>query len=108
MVDLGAFVMAVADIHGPLRFAFGLLFGVLVPGWSIVGLIRVGNFALEISLALGLGLAVLMLLSQILVTVREWHLVTFEEVLAVLCLPSLLWQAMPTRNRRGISRGQSA
>jgi hypothetical protein len=98
--------MTLADVHGPFRFAFGLILGVVVPGWSLVGLLRLGNPALEISLALGIGLSVMLLLAQILLTVHEWHLIAFEEVIAVICLPSLVWQAKPRGNRRGISRGK--
>ena len=106
VVDFGALVMTIADVHGPIRFTFGLILGVVVPGWSLVGLLRLGNIALEISLSFAVGLAVMLLVAQLLLTVHQWHLIAAEEVIALLCLPSLVWQAVPRAQRRGIRRGR--
>jgi hypothetical protein len=36
------------------------------------------------------SLSLLMMVAQILMTMKLWHLEVFEELLCVLCLPSLL------------------
>ena len=37
----------VAKVHGPLRVVLGFALVVIIPGWSIVGLVRLGDPALE-------------------------------------------------------------
>lgn len=106
IIDVGALILAVADVHGPVRFVLGLMLGVLVPGWALVGLLRLGNLTLEISLASGVDLALMLILAQLLMTAHQWHLVPAEEVTAVICLPSLLWQSIPGGSHRGILRGR--
>jgi hypothetical protein len=49
--------------------------------------------ALEVSLAVAMSFVLLMLSAQVLMTVHQWHLWGFEEVVCVLCLPSLVWQS---------------
>jgi hypothetical protein len=92
-VDVVTFVMAVASIHGPGRFFFGLVFGIVIPGWSIIGLIRLKNAALEVGLTLATSLSLIMIIAQIMITVKLWHPVALLECVCVVCLPSLLWQS---------------
>jgi len=93
VVDVAVLVMVFAHAHGPARLAFGLVLGAFIPGWSIVGPLRLGHMALEVSLAVAMSFVLLMLSAQVLMTVHQWHLWGFEEVVCVLCLPSLVWQS---------------
>lgn len=72
----------------------------------MVGLLRLGNLTLEISLASGVGLASMLIFAQLLMTANQWHLVAAEEFTAIICLPSLLWQSIPRGSRRRLPRGR--
>ena len=96
-VDVTTLAMTIGGFHGPVRFVIGLVFGVAVPGWSIIGLLNLGNGALEVGLMVSTSLALLMLVAQVLMTLHAWHLVAAQEVICLACLPSLLWQSMGLR-----------
>jgi hypothetical protein len=93
VVDVAVFVLAITHVHGPARLVLGLVLGMFIPGWSVVGLLKLGHAALEVSLAVAMSFVLLMLAAQVLMTVHQWHLQGLEEVVCVLCLPSLLWQS---------------
>lgn len=92
-VDVATLVLALANVHGTSRFVLGLVFGVFIPGWSLVGLLRMKNTPLEIGLTMAASFALILVGAQILITAHFWHLVLFEEFLCLLCLPSLVWQS---------------
>ena len=100
-VDIASLLLALMDIHGALRFALGLIFGVTVPGWSIVGLLRLRNSALEIGLTMATSFSILLIGAQVLMTAHLWHLVGFEMLLSLACLPSLWIQS----RRRWLDEG---
>jgi hypothetical protein len=89
--------MTAAGIHGPIRFVFGLILGVVIPGWCIVGPLKIGNVPLEIGLTVAVSLSLLMVIAQLLMTFNLWHLGGLEEVTCVLCLPSLFFQTRSPR-----------
>jgi uncharacterized membrane protein len=93
LADLVVLIMTVESLHGPVRLVLGLILGLVVPGWSVVGLLKLENAALEVGLTVAVSLASCMVVAQVLLTVHAWHLVVFQEVTCVLCLPSLIWQA---------------
>jgi hypothetical protein len=93
IVDVVTFVLTVANVHGAGRFIFGLIFGLAIPGWSVIGLIKLKNAALEVGLTIATSLSLTMIVAQIMITVSLWHPVALEELVAVVCLPSLLWQS---------------
>jgi len=93
VVDLVLLMMTFAHVTGPARLVLGLVLGAFIPGWSIVGLLKLGHAALEVSLAVAMSFVLLMLSAQVLITVHQWHLQGFEEVVCLLCLPSLVWQS---------------
>jgi uncharacterized membrane protein len=99
-VDLTVLDMTVGSVHGPVRLVLGLVLGCFVPGWSIVGLLKIGNGWLEIGLTVAVSLALLMVVAQILITMNAWHLVLLEEVTCEVCLPSLIWQSRGRRRAR--------
>jgi len=104
IVDVATFVMAVANVDGPVRFVLGLIFGIAVPGWSIIGLINFKNAALEVGLTFATSLSLIMIFAQIMMTVSLWHPVSLEEILCLICLPSLVWQARPLNRLTGVPR----
>jgi hypothetical protein len=104
VVDLVTLVMTIANTHGSLRFFFGLALGVVIPGWSIVGLIKLRSAAIEIGLTLATSLSLIMIAAQLMMTWNLWHPILLEELTCVVCLPSLLLQSRAPMNRRGYLR----
>ncbi len=94
VADAAVGVMTVAGLHGPLRLALGLLFALAIPGWAVVGPLRLGHEALEVGLTLAVSLALLMFAAQVLLTVHAWDLTRLEEVACLACAPSLAWQGL--------------
>jgi len=99
-VNAVALIMTVGNLHGPLRFLLGLVVGLVVPGWSLVGLLGLQDAALEVGLTLAVSLASLMVAAQLLMTLHVWHPVVLEEFTCLVCVPSLL------RQSRGLWRVQ--
>jgi hypothetical protein len=97
--DITIFALSIGGVHGSLRYTLGLVLGIVIPGWSIVGLLKLNNVALEISLTLALSLALVMIAAQILITINEWHPIALEQVTCVLCFPSLYRQSHFQRRR---------
>jgi hypothetical protein len=91
--DVLTLTLTVADVHGPVRYFLGLILGIVIPGWSVVGLIKLKNPALEMGLSMATSLAFVLLAAQLLITAGFWHPIVFEEFTCVVCLPSLLWQS---------------
>lgn len=97
LVDIAAFALTVTGVHGPVRLVLGLVLGIVIPGWCVVAPLRLENPPLEIGLTLAVSLSLLMLVAQILITIRQWHLVALEEVTCVVCFPVLLYLAKSSR-----------
>jgi hypothetical protein len=93
LADLLIFVMTVGDVHGPIRFILGLILGLAIPGWSIVGLLGLDNAPLEIGLTLAVSTSLLIVVAQLLITFHLWHPIVLEEVTCLVCLPPLIWQS---------------
>jgi hypothetical protein len=97
-------VLALLNVAGSVRFVLGLILGLAIPGWSVVGLIHLRDTALEIALSIAASIAIVMMGAQLLITVHWWHLEAFEIFLCLACLPSLVhqakWHWTPLRRRR--------
>jgi hypothetical protein len=93
-VDALVLYTAVADAHGAARLVLGLAMTLVVPGWSIIGLLRLKDPALEIGLTVAVSLALYTVAAQILMALHAWHLVGLEEAVGVLCVPLLMWQVV--------------
>lgn len=87
-----------ANVHDPVRYVIGLLFGLLVPGWCVIGLLKLKNPALEFGLTVATSLSLIMVFAQIMASFSFWHPTGFEVVLSVACLPALSWQAREDRS----------
>jgi uncharacterized membrane protein len=92
VLDLVLLVLVVGGVVGHLRSLVGLLFCLFVPGWSIVGLVRIRDAVLELCLSMAVSLASLVVLAQFVITVNAWHLVGIEVAVCVACLVSLVFQ----------------
>jgi hypothetical protein len=99
-VDALALVLSAANVHGPLRFVVGMVFGALVPGWALVGLVRLDNATLEVSLSVATSLALLLVLAQAMTALGAWHPIALEEIVGVACVPSLVWLSRERPRRR--------
>jgi uncharacterized membrane protein len=100
VLDVVVLALVVAGVAGPARQLSGLVFFVLVPGWSIVGLARLHDAVLELCLSMATGLAALVVLAQFVITVDAWHLVGVEIAVCVACLASLVFQLVRPRDDR--------
>jgi uncharacterized membrane protein len=100
VISLVEGALAFTTSSGPLHFVVGLVFLFFVPGWSIVGHLRLKNGALEISLSLGLSLALLLLVSEAALSWHFWHLVTLQKIVEGLCILSLGALALRLRGDR--------
>jgi hypothetical protein len=92
-VTLLNLLLVVTGVTGPARYLCGLILGVAIPGWAIVGRLKLHYAALEVGLSLASSLAILIVSAQVLITVHYWHLTVFDVVLSIAVLPSLLFQS---------------
>jgi uncharacterized membrane protein len=104
LVDLLALDVTRSNLHGPVRLGLGLILGAVVPGWSVVGLLKLGNAALEVGLTVAVSLALLTVTAQVLLTVHAWHLLGLEEVICLICAPSLVWQSCDPLDVRALEQ----
>lgn len=100
-VSIATVSLGLAQVHGPVRFAVGLTFGLLVPGWAVVGWLRLAQPALELAMTLAASLTILMLAAQVLITLNLWHLMGFGEIFGLVCAGSLTLQVRQ-HHRRGV------
>jgi uncharacterized membrane protein len=103
VLDLVLLALIAGGVVGHLRSLVGLCFCLFVPGWSIVGLVRVRDSVLELCLAMALGLASLVVLAQFVITVNAWHLVGIDIAVCVACLVSLIVQVVRPTSGAGPS-----
>jgi hypothetical protein len=103
LLDAAVLALVVVGVHGPARELAGLAFCVFVPGWSIVGLVRIRDAVLELCLTMATGLASLVVLAQVVITMGDWRLFGIEVAVCAVCLASLLYQLVPVqRAPRGV------
>jgi uncharacterized membrane protein len=101
IADVLVFFLTTGNVHGAVRIILGLTLGVAIPGWSLVGLLKLQKASLEIALSLAVSLSLLMVTAEVLMSLHLWHLVALEEVTSLVCLPSLLWQSLTHPMRKG-------
>jgi hypothetical protein len=100
-VDLANIVMTLIGAHGPIRFTFGLILGLFIPGWSVIGSLKLRNFALEFCLSMASSLAIILIAAQTMTLLNFWHLGAFEVFVCCVCLIPLvrLSDYQPFQNR---------
>lgn len=99
VIDITTLVLTLTGIHGPLRLVCGLILAIVIPGWCILAPLKLDNAPLELGLVITVSLALLMVVAQILMTLRLWHLVGLQIITCAACLPFLLIQARLTTPR---------
>lgn len=103
-VDALLLVLTLSHVHGPWRFALGLVFAVTTPGWSLVGLLNLRDGALEMGLSVAVSLSALMVCAQAMMALRVWHPVALEELACLVCMPLLILQSKGIGRTLGRSR----
>jgi hypothetical protein len=93
-VDLLALYTAVTNVHGTMRVILGLALVLVVPGWSVIGLVRLTDPVLEIGLTVAISLAFYIVAAQILLTFQSWNLLALQKVSCVAWIPFLMWQLL--------------
>lgn len=99
VADLLVAAMVAANVHGPVRVLGGLAFCLVVPGWAIVGPLRLNRAPLELALTMASGLCALMVVAQLAATFGAWRLTFLQLFVCGLCVPSLLWQSLGRRGQ---------
>jgi uncharacterized membrane protein len=89
VIDGIALTLTQANIVGGVRLWFGLLFVLVVPGWALVGFLRLNWPAAEVSLTIALGLAVCLLIAQAMLWAHAWHPIREQMGIGIVALPML-------------------
>jgi hypothetical protein len=97
-------LFAAIDWTSSVRYLFGLALGVAIPGWAIVGRLKLRDAALEVGLSVATSVAILIVSAQLLITAHLWHLTAYDIVLSLAVLPSLLHQSQWPLSYRGWRR----
>jgi hypothetical protein len=100
-IDIAVLVMTLEHVRGPARFCGGLVLGLVLPGWSIIGLLHLRRIPLEFGLTIATSLALFTVVAQLLITFHSWELTTVEVVACAVCAPSLAWQVVRTFTQAG-------
>jgi uncharacterized membrane protein len=100
IVTASLLVMTVVGVHGPVRFTFGMLLGFVIPGWCLVGWLRLNDPFLEASLAIGLSLAIIMILAELMLSIHWWHLAVLEDILCGVCLVVLVGMTLQKKTKQ--------
>jgi len=95
--------LVLAGVGGPARVVCGLLFVLFVPGWALVGQLRLRNAAAEFSLAMVVSLAVVMAAAQLMLALHLWRPLWVEPILAVAAAPLLVRRMLRTSMLRRVS-----
>ena len=73
LVDVISLVMVAAGHVGPARVAVALTAILSVPGWAVVAHLDLRWPAAEVALTLATSLAVLLVVGQLMISLRAWH-----------------------------------
>jgi len=93
VIDLLLLTMVISDFRGPVRLLIGLAFGLFVPGWSLVGLLRLSSPVLEFAVTVAVSLSLLVVVAQIALTIHSWNLKDLQVFLSLVCIPPLAFQS---------------
>ena len=100
IADVIATILVIIHVHGPAGIVAGLLQSLVIPGWSIIGRLRLESVAMEVALTLATSAALVMMLAQLLVTLGWWHLWLAQILWGVLFGAILASQTPLGRSRR--------
>lgn len=100
-IDILLLALTIASVHGPVRFAAGVAFSCVVPGWTVVGHLRIKDLAAMAGLTIAVSWALLMVAAQVLITWHLWHLTGFVEVACSVVVVPLALQSRDVVRERG-------
>ncbi len=103
-IDLIALCCTHFGVHGAVRMWIGLAFVLAVPGWAIVGYLRLRWPAAELSLTVALSLALTLLGSEIMLWAHAWHPTTLQLIIGGVSALLLVGQLLRPRPARGVGR----
>lgn len=103
-VDALALGLTALGTTGPVRMLLGLAFLLAVPGWAVVGYLRLAWPAAEVSLTVAASLAVTLLGSEVMLWVHAWDPLTLQAVLGATSALLLVGQLLRPRSRLGAVR----
>jgi hypothetical protein len=90
-------VLFLAGTTSPLRAALAAAYLLLVPGWAVVGLLRLGDPHLEWPLAVATSVGLGTVVAQGLVWAGLWTPTLALALLAAVATPALALQLRPAR-----------
>ncbi len=73
LLTLAAGTLTAAQVDTPLRLYLTVAFVLLAPGWAVASRLRMAQPALLWSVTCGLGLALGILVAQVMVEAGYWH-----------------------------------
>lgn len=73
LLTLASCMLTAAQVQTPLRLYLTVVFVLLAPGWALACYLRITQPALLWSVACGLGLALGILVAQVMVAAGYWH-----------------------------------
>ncbi len=94
LLTLAAGVLTAAQVQTPVRLYLTVAFVLLGPGWALASGLRITQPALLWTLAAGLGIALAILVAQVMVSAGYWHpwgaMLGFEALTLALLLRRLV------------------
>jgi len=103
-IDVVALCFTHFGVHGALRMWVGLAFVLAVPGWALVGYLRLRWPAAELSLTVALSLAVTLLASEVMLWSHQWHPTTCQLIIGGISAVLLIGQLLRGRQMEGNRR----
>jgi hypothetical protein len=73
LLTLATCALTAAQVQTPLRMYLTVAFLLLAPGWALASYLRITEPALLWSVASGLGIALGILVAQVMVSAGYWH-----------------------------------
>jgi len=108
LIDVSAVTASLAGTGGAMRMVLGLAFALSVPGWALVGLLRLSWPAAEVGLTTASSLALVMATAQVMLWAHAWNPILGQLLLGLAAAPVLVWQlTAPGRvGVHGMPKGQ--
>ena len=91
-VDAAALGLSGSGATGAPRLLAGLAFLLAVPGWAVVGFLRLGWPAAEVSLTVATSLALVLLGAQVMLWAHVWQPLALQAVVGSLAAACLVAQ----------------
>lgn len=87
----------VTNWENPIRTVAVLLFAGAAPGWALISYVNVRHLSVTWISAIGLSLAIAIVLAQVMVLTRTWHPITAVLLLVICTVPLLAHHVLRSR-----------